>query len=195
VTCLVNVQSSKPTAKVQLQFCFGSEDCDIIKSWLSSPFCLAGFKYLGCFESYASYLARKIMDIGGMAVENWTFLPIWHIMLLGDRQRQKGTLTNWHLMWKCGWSIYVQLNSSMRKKWLPLTFINTCGTFMETKQWIWAQWGNGWCVSAVHETRETATWKTTVFRMAMHSCHNMKWRAPELAHSHKLANDGDYSEK
>ena len=60
---------------------------------------------------------------------------------------------------------------------------------------MWAQWGNGWCVSAVHETRETATWKTTVFRMAMHSCHNMKWRAPELAHSHKLANDGDYSEK
>ena len=29
-----------------------------------------------------------------------------------------------------------------RKKWHPLTFI-ACRTFMETKQWKWAQWGGG----------------------------------------------------
>ena len=35
------------------------------------------------------------------------------------------------------------------KKWHPLTFINTCWTFLETKQWMWAQWGNGHCASAM----------------------------------------------
>ena len=30
-----------------------------------------------------------------------------------------------------------------------MTLINTCWTFLETKQWMWMQWGGGWCVSAV----------------------------------------------
>ena len=38
-----------------------------------------------------------------------------------------------------------------------MTFIDACWTFTETKQWILAQWGDGWCVSAV----ATATWKTS----------------------------------
>jgi len=36
-----------------------------------------------------------------------------------------------------------------RKKWHPLTFINAWWMFMETKQWMWAQGGGEWCVSAV----------------------------------------------
>ena len=36
-----------------------------------------------------------------------------------------------------------------RKKLHPLTFISACRTFMETKQWIWAQWGAEWCISVV----------------------------------------------
>jgi len=32
---------------------------------------------------------------------------------------------------------------------MPLTFIDACWMFMETKHWMWAQWGSGWCVSAV----------------------------------------------
>jgi len=36
-----------------------------------------------------------------------------------------------------------------RKKWHLLTFINACWMFTETRQWVWAQWGGGRCVSAV----------------------------------------------
>jgi len=43
------------------------------------------------------------------------------------------------------------------KKWHPLTFTNACWIFMETKQWMWAQLGSGWCASAVM----TAAWKTS----------------------------------
>ena len=35
------------------------------------------------------------------------------------------------------------------QKWHPLTFINVCWMFMETQQQMWAQWGSGWCASAV----------------------------------------------
>ena len=43
----------------------------------------------------------------------------------------------------------VTLNSSTKKKMHPLTFTDACWMFMETKQWMWAQWGGGWYVSAV----------------------------------------------
>lgn len=39
------------------------------------------------------------------------------------------------------------------KKLHPLTFTNPFWMFMETKQWMLAQWGRGWCISA-------AAWKT-----------------------------------
>lgn len=44
-----------------------------------------------------------------------------------------------------------------RKKWHPLTFIIICWNLMEITQWMWAQWGGGWCISAV----VTATSKTS----------------------------------
>ena len=88
----------------------------------------------------------------------WTFPPIFHyIFLLCDKWQQRGSLTKWHLIWECRWSKGVSLNSSMWKKWHPLTFIDACWTFVETKQWMWAQWGGGWCVSTV----ATAMWKTS----------------------------------
>jgi len=37
-----------------------------------------------------------------------------------------------------------------------MTFIDACWMFAETKQWMLAQWGDGWCVLAV----ATVTWKT-----------------------------------
>jgi len=45
----------------------------------------------------------------------------------------------------------------MQKKLHPMTFIDACWTFMETKQCMLAQWGGGWRVSAV----ATAMWKTS----------------------------------
>ena len=87
-----------------------------------------------------------------------TFPPIFHYMLLPcDRWQQRGSLTIWRLTCKCISNKGVWLNTSTCKKWHPLTFINACWIFMETKQWIWAQWGDRWCVSAV----ETVTWKTS----------------------------------
>ena len=43
------------------------------------------------------------------------------------------------------------------KKLHPVTFTDACWTFMETKQWMLAQWGGGWRFSAV----ATAAWKTS----------------------------------
>ena len=72
----------------------------------------------------------------------WTFLPIFpYILLLCNSWQQRGSLTKWCLSWKCIWSKAVELNSSVWKKWHPLTFIDTWWMFMETKSWMWAQWG------------------------------------------------------
>jgi len=54
-----------------------------------------------------------------------------------DRWQQRSTLTEWRLTWKCVWSKGVEMNSSMWKKWLPLTFIDIFWMFMETR--------NSWC--------------------------------------------------
>ena len=44
----------------------------------------------------------------------------------------------------------------MWKKWHQLTFMDVYWMFLETKQWMWAQRGSGWCVLAM----ATATWIT-----------------------------------
>jgi len=59
----------------------------------------------------------------------WTFSPIFHYMLSScDRWQQQDSLTEWHLKWKCIWrKIKAGIEfSPWRKKWHPLTFINTC---------------------------------------------------------------------
>ena len=88
--------------------------------------------------------------IGGTAVEAVPCHEYFHYMLLlCDGWQQGGSVIKWCLEWKCGWSKDVSLNSSMWKTWHPLTFINTCRTSVETKQWMWAQWGSEWCLSAM----------------------------------------------
>jgi len=74
----------------------------------------------------------------------WTFPPtFYYILLLCDRWQQRSSLAKWCLTWESEWNKDVELNSSM-KKWHPLTFINTCWTFMETRQLMWTQWGHEW---------------------------------------------------
>ena len=34
------------------------------------------------------------------------------------------------------------------EKWHLVTFMDTCWTFVEIKQRVWAQWGSGWRISA-----------------------------------------------
>ena len=76
--------------------------------------------------------------------------PMFHyILLLCDRWQKRGSLTEWHLTWKCIWSKGVGLHSSMQKKLHPLASTEACWKLIETKQWMWVQWGSGWCVSAV----------------------------------------------
>ena len=119
------------------------------------------FNHEVCSESNACYFIMLGHNNRGRwwwnGSRGWTFTPIFHYMLLPCDRRQQRSLTKWRLAWKCGWSKGVSLNSSMqKKKWHPLTFINAFWMFMETEKWICAQWGSGWCVSAV-----TAKWKTS----------------------------------
>ena len=88
------------------------------------------------------------VDVGGNSSRGWTIPPIFHFVAM------------WQITAE-GWSDKMvsdmatcmkqrcALHSSMKKKWHPLTFIKTCWRFMESKQWMWAEWGSGWCVSAV----------------------------------------------
>ena len=90
----------------------------------------------------------------------WTFPPIFHyLLLLCDRWQLRGSLTEQCLTWKHVWSRDVEWNSSMMEKPHPLTFINACWMFLETKQWMWAQWGDGWCVLGVVTMAWEMTWK------------------------------------
>jgi len=77
------------------------------------------------------------------------------------------------------------------EKWHPLTFINTCWTLMEPKQWMWAQEGVGWCVS----TAVTATWKTS--HVPESHADFYKCSMQDLVHHWQkcIANGGDYVEK
>ena len=91
----------------------------------------------GYSESYASYFIMLANDVRGRCwwyeSRGWSFPQVFHYILLSrDRWKQRG---KWCLTWKCIWNNVMSLNSTMQKKWHLLTFINTCWTFMDTKQW------------------------------------------------------------
>jgi len=110
-------------------------------------------QYAGlCFQSYVNGGFGWIppsSSTGGFASleglcsqEPWVW--IWHLMCVRPALR------------KCIWGKDMELISSMQeRRWHPLTYIDTCWTFMEIIQWMWAWWGDGWCMSAV----ATAMWK------------------------------------
>ena len=109
----------------------------------------------GCSKSNASYFIMLVSDFRGRCwwygSRAWTFLPIFYYILLPcDRWEQRGSLTERCLTWKRVWSKGMSLNSSVWKKFRPLTLIDTYWMFLETNQWTWAQWGvrGTWCISA-----------------------------------------------
>jgi len=58
---------------------------------------------------------RQILVDGS---RGWILTPISHcVLLLCDRWQQRGSLTEWQLTWKRGWSKGVGLNSPMQKEW------------------------------------------------------------------------------
>ena len=108
--------------------------------------------YKGCSKSNASCIMMLAHNVKGRwrcyGSRGWTFPAISpYVQLPCDRRQRRGTV--WQNGVQYG-SEYegVELNSSMQKKWHIVTFIDACWMLMETKQWMWAQWGSGWCISA-----------------------------------------------
>ena len=95
----------------------------------------------GCSEINASYFIMLAHDVRGgcwwygsrlnlPAKIPLHFVSMWQIAAGGQSDNTVSDM-----------EVYVkELNSSMRKKMHLLTFINPCWVFMETKQWMWAQW-------------------------------------------------------
>jgi len=114
------------------------------------PLCM----YEGCSESNALYVMMLAHDIRGgcwyYSSRGWAFPPniSSHVVAVWQMAAE-GHSDTMCLIWKCRWTKGVLLNSSMRQKWHPLTFIDACWTFMETKEWMWTQQRGGWCISAV----------------------------------------------
>jgi len=116
---------------------------------LSSDACSVCFTHKDCSESIASYFIMfyNIRYKWWYCSRGWTCIPlhfvaVWH-MAAGQPDKvtsdmevvSKAKVQNWI--------------PPCRKKWYLLTFTDTCWMFMETKEWMWAQGGGGWCVSAV----------------------------------------------
>lgn len=77
----------------------------------------------------ADYSQQVLLLRHNIMCRGWTFLPVFHYMLQPcDEWQQRGSLTEWHLMWQCVWSNGMELNSSRWKKLYPPTFINSCWT-------------------------------------------------------------------
>jgi len=93
----------------------------------------------GCSKSNASCFIMSAHDIRGRCCWygswGWTFSPIfYYILLLCDRWQQRGSLTKWHLIWRCIWIKGVSLISSLWEKLYLLIFIYACWVLIDTKQ-------------------------------------------------------------
>lgn len=82
-------------------------------------------KYGGCSEGNTFYVTVLAHDIRGgywwYGNRGWTFPPLLRSMLLlYDRRQQRGSVTTWHLTWKCVWRKGVSLNFSKGKKMAPI---------------------------------------------------------------------------
>jgi len=103
----------------------------------------------GCSKSNASYSILLAHDIRGgywwYDSRSLTFPPTFHLLPCDWWQQRDKLMSDMevHMKLRCG------IEFLRVERTAPLTFINACWMFMETKQWIWAQWGSGWCVSVV----------------------------------------------
>ena len=124
----------------------------------------------------------NIMDgCWGYGSRGWTFPPTFHYILLPcDRWQQRDSLKEWCLTWKGVWSKGLSLDAFPWKKLHPLT--DTCGMFMEIKEWMWAQWG----VSSVFQHWwQWCERQATIWMAVCNSC-TMKWRTSWSVHPHIL---------
>jgi len=86
------------------------------------------------------------VDVGGMAVEVEPYRQYYVACCCHVTDGSRGAV--WH---NGAW--HGTANEVKVCRWIPswrkITSIDTCWTFMETKEWMRAQRGSGWCVSAV----------------------------------------------
>ena len=93
------------------------------------------------------WLTTSEVNVGDMALEVESFYQ-YFIKFCCHVTQQRGSLTmesdmEVHMK-KKGVSEFPQA-----EKLHLLAFINACWKFIVTNQWIWVQWGSGWCTSAV----------------------------------------------
>jgi len=108
----------------------------------------------GCSKSNAFYYIMLVHKVRGRHYWHgricWIFPPIFHVAVRqtsADRHSWQNSV--WH-----GSTYEAKICNSIpsfrkKKKMHPFTLISTCWTFVETKQWMWAQWGSGWSIPAV----------------------------------------------
>jgi len=101
-----------------------------------------------CVGSIASYVILLAHSVRGRCwwygSRGRTFPPISHyLLLLYDSWQQRGSLTEWHLIWKCMWGTEFLYAENMAPTDIHQHLLNTA------EQWMWAQWGGGWCISVV----------------------------------------------
>ena len=141
--------------------------------------------YKGCSESNASSFTVLTHNTRGWwyGSRDWMFPPIFRYILLPcDRWQQRDSPTEQHQTQKCLWRKGVSLNSSMWKKWHPLTFIDACWPFMETNKWTWAQWG----VGGAFQQWQQQCQRQASFQIAMH----VTRRVSQSAHTSESADCG-----
>ena len=117
-------------------------------SWLVSVFC--GLIYNSYSESNASYFIMLAHDRGQWWWYGSRDSHQYSINFVAVQQTAAEGLSD---------KIASDMEMQMKKKCLTelfhvekfhsLTFISACWTFMETKQWMWAQQGSGWWISVV----------------------------------------------
>ena len=148
--------------------------------------------YKGYSEINASYIIMLACNNRGKwwwyGSRGWAFLQILCCILLPcDRWQQGGSLTEWHLAWKWAWSKGVLLDSSMRKKWHPMTLIDARWMFMATKQWLWAHWGGVLRISAVVTVTVLTSTGADVLKRSVQALVHHWWKC--------ITHGGDYVEK
>ena len=106
--------------------------------------------YDSCSESNTSYFIMSDHSVrGGMTVE---VQPSCQYFIIFVAIRQMAAEAQTHKIkpnMKLDMKKRCIIEFLHEKKLHPLTFVDTCWMFLETKQWMSAQWHVGWCISAV----------------------------------------------
>jgi len=114
--------------------------------------------YNDCSKSNVSIMlcwpTKLEADVGGMAVASEPstniplhFVAVWQMAAEGHSDRMVSDMEE-RMKQRYGTEFLCV------EKMQQLSFTDVCWTFLEDKEWMWAQWGSGWCISAVATATE-----------------------------------------